>query len=186
MVDAADSVAYDSHDADDALELGLLDIQQLLQVPMWRSAADRVSSEAADADAESLRRAVVHELIDWQVKDLLQVAAAKLAETAPANPDEAQIAPRTIVQSAELSEQKQHLESFLFDHVYRHKDVLKVRDRAQMALRAMFEFLVENDDQLPDGFQSRLPDIGVHRTVCDYLAGMTDRFALREHARLCG
>jgi len=186
VVDAADSVAYDSHDADDALELGLLDIEQLLQVPFWRTAADRVSNRTADVDAPSLRRAVVHELIDWQVKDLLRVAADNLAETAPADPEAAREAPRTIMQSGELAEQKQQLESFLFDHVYRHEDVLKVRDRAQASLKEMFEFLVEHDDRLPDGFRARAPDVGIHRSVCDYLAGMTDRFASREHDRLCG
>ena len=80
VVDAADSIAYDSHDADDSLELGLLALDQLLAVPLWREAAERVRRRFANLDDRQLRRAIVHELIDWQVGDLLAVVEARLAD----------------------------------------------------------------------------------------------------------
>ncbi len=186
VVDAADSIAYDSHDADDALELRLLVLDDLWDVPLWREAAARVRHEATDLDDLSLRRAVVHELIDWQVSDLLAVSARRLAEANFATADEASQAPKTVGHSAELAALKGELEAFLFDRVYRHPDVLKTRRRAQSALREMFDLFVVRRDLLPDSFCSRIAEAGLHRTVCDYLAGMTDGFALREHQRLCG
>lgn len=184
VVDAADSIAYDSHDADDALELRLLTVDQLLEVPLWRLAAERVKAQAVDVDDMSLRRAVVHELIDRQVKDLLHTADKRLGEMAPASPDVAQKAPRTIVQSDELEQLKNELEEFLVQNVYHHQDVLKQRESAQASLREMFDCLVEHEDYLPEAFRARGAEVGIGRTVCDYLAGMTDRFAASEHARL--
>lgn len=186
VVDAADSVAYDSHDADDALELELLDIDQLLAVPMWHSAAARVRSRNTDSNPVLLRRAVVHELIDWQVKDLLQVSAEQLNRSQPKCPEDAKLLGKIIRQSLEVSEQKRELESFLMRNVYRHPDVLEVRERAQSALRELFDKLISHMEYLPTGYRERAERYGDCRTICDYIAGMTDRFAWREHERLCG
>lgn len=180
IVDAADSIAYDSHDADDALELGLLSIEQLLTVPMWRNAADRVQNKMDAPDHSPLRRAVIHELIDWQVKDLLQTATEQITRQHNIEAKELMI-----LQSVELQQQKTELERFLFDHVYRHPDVVKTRDRAQTALQELFHKMVDQEEYLPESFQRRAKTAGIHRSVCDYLAGMTDRFAWREHERLC-
>jgi dGTPase len=185
VVDAADSVAYDSHDADDALELELLDIDQLLAVPMWRSAVDRVRSRNTDNNPVLLRRAVVHELIDWQVKDLLQVSADQLNRIQPKCPEDAKLPEQIICQSIEVSEQKRELESFLMQNIYRHPDVLAVRERAQSALRELFDKLTSHMEYLPTGYRERAETFGDCRSICDYIAGMTDRFAWREHQRLC-
>ena len=180
IVDAADSIAYDSHDADDALELGLLSIEQLLTVPMWRNAADRVQNKMDAPDHSPLRRAVIHELIDWQVKDLLQTATEQITRQHNIEAKELMI-----LQSVELQQQKTELERFLFEHVYRHPDVVKTRDRAQTALQELFHKMVDQEEYLPESFQRRAKTAGIHRSACDYLAGMTDRFAWREHERLC-
>ncbi len=87
-------------------------------------------------------------------------------------------------QSEELAEQKRELEKFLFQHVYRHPQVLEVRQQAQRQLSEMFGYLVEHPDQLPASFASRAAAEGTKRTVGDYLAGMTDRFAQARHERL--
>jgi dGTPase len=185
VVDAADSIAYDSHDADDALELGLLSVDDLHEVRLWRQASERVRGGAVDLDELSLRRAVVHQLIDWQVGDLLQVASSGLASAALSDAEQARTADCVIQQSAALAEQKTELERFLFERVYRHSDVVSVRDRAQSALHEMFAEYLNRAELLPASFRARIETIGPRRTVCDYLAGMTDRFAWREHQRLC-
>ena len=82
VVDAADSIAYDSHDADDALAIGLVDLGQLLTVPLWREAADRVRRRYANLDDRQLCRAIVHELINWQVDDLLSGASTGVGRVA--------------------------------------------------------------------------------------------------------
>jgi dGTPase len=186
VVDAADSIAYNSHDADDALELDLLDIDHLLEVPMWRAAADRVQNRTAVPSKILLRRAVIHELIDWQVQDLLQASVDRMAQSPHKDLQDAKNTEFIILQSVELSKQKQELEGFLFNHVYQHPNVLAVRDHAQSALHEMFDKLVRHIEFLPESYRRRAEESNARRSVCDYLAGMTDRFAWREHQRLCG
>ncbi len=186
VVDAADSIAYDSHDADDALQLGLLTVEDLLEVPFWRTAAQRVRSRAADLDDLDLRRGVVHELIDWQVSDLLEHSAGNLHHANFESSNQARAGSRSIGQSGDVAEQKQQLERFLFDRVYRHPQVLQVRQRSQNELAEMFSHFVQHPDQLPPAFLARRDAEGLKRTVCDYLAGMTDRFAEARYQDLCG
>jgi dGTPase len=183
-VDAADSVAYDTHDADDALELGLLTLEDLLAEPLWREAADRVRRRYTALEAPELRRAVLHELIDWQVGDLLAQTAARLAEFQVDNVAAVRRSPRVVRPSSELAEKKVELERMLHGRVYRHPQVLRMRGEAQAALREMFGGYVARPELLPEKFRQRAEPFGLERTTCDYLAGMTDRYAVREHDRL--
>ncbi len=184
VVDAADSIAYDAHDADDSLEIGLLALGQLLEVPLWREARERVSQRFANLDASRLRRAIVHEVIDWQVSDTLTVAEQKLTAQKINSVEDVRSAPVVVRPSAELAEKKSGLESFLFDTVYRHHAVLEKRRPAQQALREAFDALVNDPEQLPPKFRRIAERDGAQRAVADYLAGMTDRFAFEEHQRL--
>jgi dGTPase len=184
VVEAADSITYDTHDADDALELGLLSLDDLLSTALWAAAADRVRRRAASLDSGELRRAVLHELIDWQVGDLLSRASERLASGEIDSPQRAREAPLVLVASGELIEQKHELEEFLRSHVYRHADVLSHRGEAQQILRTMFAGYSADPALMPERFQQRIGSSGLGRTVCDYLGGMTDRFAGREFERL--
>jgi dGTPase len=184
VVDAADSIAYDSHDVDDSLELGLLELDQLLAVPLWREAAARVRGRFGNLDDQQLRRAIVHELINWQVSDLLVAVDLALETHGVASVADVRRAPALVTPSAELAGLKQGLEQFLFKNVYRHRQVEATRDSARQALREMFDRLVDCPEQLPAKFRARTSTDGVGRAVADYLAGMTDRFALEEHRRL--
>ncbi len=183
VVEAADSITYDTHDADDALELGLVTLDELLATGLWAAAADRVGRTFALAPSE-LRRAVLHELIDWQVGDLLARASQRLGEASWDSPEAARNAEPVIVASPELAAAKRELESFLRERVYRHPAVLEHRTAAQTALRAMFAGYMANPALLPESFRRREQTEGLARTVGDYLAGMTDRFAGREFERL--
>ncbi len=184
VVEAADSITYDTHDADDALELGLLTLEELLERPLWAAAQRRVRRRAADLAGIELRRAVLHELIDWQVSDLLERAGRRLAEGDIDSPAAVRQTEIVVAVSAELAEQKQNLEGFLRQRVYRHPDVLTHRRQAQEMLEAMFGGYCDNPQLLPQRFQMRAPAVGLERTVGDYLAGMTDRYARREFERL--
>lgn len=186
VVDAADSIAYDAHDADDSLELGLLELDQLLEVPLWREARERVEQRATALHKRQLRRAIVHEVIDWQVSDVIEHAARTLAERRIENVTAVRKAPTIIAPSAELAEKKANLERFLFDKVYRHPGVLAKRRPAQQAVRDMFNVLISDPKKLPAKFQRLAEREGIPRAAGDYLAGMTDRFALEEHGRLVG
>jgi dGTPase len=183
-VEAADSVAYDTHDADDALELGLLTLDELLSVPLWAEAAARVRRRAAGLTGDHLRRAVLHELIDWQVSDLLANAQAKLVHGNILNTDDVRRTPLIIQASRDLAEQKAELETFLRERVYRHPDVVRQRHVVQQYLREMFAGYRARPHLLPARFHGRIQTVGLDRVVGDYLAGMTDRFAQREFQRL--
>lgn len=184
VVDAADSIAYDSHDADDSLELGLLELDQLLAVPLWREAAERVRRRFTSLDDRRLRRAIVHELIHWQVDDLLAEIERSIDELGIQSVADVRRARVVVVPSSEVSELKQGLERFLFKNVYRHPSVEEIRISARQSLREMFDTLVATPSLLPTKFLARLDADGAARSVADYLAGMTDRFALDEHRRL--
>ena len=182
-VDAADSIAYDSHDADDSLELGLLTLDQLLELPLWREARDQI--EWRDRLSErQLRRAIVHRVIDWQVSDAIEHSRRELADHRIESVADVRQAASVIQPSAEFAEKKCELEQFLFDKVYRHPEVLAKRRLAQQALRESFDILVAEPQRLPSKFRRLADSEGAPRGVADYLAGMTDRFALEEHKRL--
>lgn len=184
VVEAADSLAYDTHDADDALELRLLSIDDLTEVALWRETAGRVRVRYADIDDVALRRAVVHELIDVQVGDLLDHTAARLAEHGIESAAAARTAPWIVEPSPELAHQKIELEQFLHQRVYRHPRLMNLRTRGQQVLREMFAGYLARPELLPPSFQSRAAEVGWPRSVGDYIAGMTDRYAQQEHGRL--
>ena len=184
VLDAADSIAYDAHDADDSLELGLLRLEELLEVPMWREAAERVGRRFASLNDRHLRRAIVHTVIDWQVSDVLGVTEREIADRGIGSVAEVRNTSTIVHPSSELAEKKLGLERFLFSRVYRHPDLLAKRQRAQQALQETFELLVAKPDRLPTKFHRLAERDGVHRAAGDYLAGMTDRYALEEHERL--
>lgn len=183
-VEAADSITYDTHDADDALELELVSLDEILGTPLWAAAAKRVRGRAAGLTGIELRRAVLHELIDWQVGELLSRAGARLADGHFDSPQKARRAEPVIVAGGELAEQKHQLEAFLRERVYRHPNVLMHRREAQAALETMYDGYAARPDLLSEGFRQRVATAGLRRTVGDYLAGMTDRYAWREFERL--
>lgn len=184
VVDAADSIAYDSHDVDDSLELGLLDSEQLLKIPLWRDAADRVHRRYTALDDEQFRRAVIHQLIEILVSDLVETTRARLeAGQITTRQDVEECGYVLVDPSDEIAEQKLQLEDFLFEQVYRHPVVLAERSIAGEALEEMFQRFRSDPESMPAFFVCRLESDGVPRTVCDYLAGMTDRHALEEHRR---
>jgi dGTPase len=184
VVDVADSIAYDAHDADDALELGLLQLGELLEVPLWRLARERVAERFANLDDRQLRRAIVHELLDWQVSDVVRVAVSTLAAQQIESVADVRRAGVIARPSDKLAELKTPLEQFLFDRVYRHPDVLAKRGEAQWALREMVDILTADPAKLPAKFRALAARDGVYRAAGDYLAGMTDRFAQDEYRRL--
>jgi len=184
IVDAADSIAYDAHDADDALEIGLLNLGDLLEIPLWLEASERIGRRFGSLDDRHRRRAIVHEVIDWQVSDVLDVVRAELASRDIASVADVRKSPIIVQPSADLAEKKSGLERFLFDAVYHHPTVLTKRTHAQQVLREMFVALTKDPAQLPTKFHRIAESDGVPRAVGDYLAGMTDRFAFDQHRRL--
>jgi dGTPase len=184
VVDAADSIAYNAHDADDAVELGMIDIGELDASSIWRSAASNASRRYANLDPHQFRRAAVHELLDLFVGDVIRASRQRLETVNPRHALLAAFQPQALIaSSAELAEQKLELQRLLFERVYRHPIVLDQRARAGAALREMFSKYVADPAPLPRRFIAIAESEGIPRAVGDYLACMTDHAALEEHAR---
>lgn len=180
VVDVADSITYDAHDVDDAVKLGLLQLDELLEVTLVRECHTCVSSRFGPMDPKMVRRTLVHELIDVQVSDVLRTSRAGLQKAAFQSAAEAHAAPVVIGTSQSLAELKSQLEQFLFQRVYRNPLLVAGRERAQEHLRRLFHHYQTHLEQLPPKFQQRAEAIGVNRAVADYLAGMTDHFCMEQ------
>jgi dGTPase len=184
VVDAADNIAYDTHDADDALELGLLKLDDLVEVPLWQEAAREVRDRYPLLDTERFRRAVIHRLIEFLVSDLVEATKARLAGANVASVAAVRHhRERLVVVSPAIATQQKELEKFLYGRVYRHPNVLAERAVAERAVRELFVRYTAAPETLPTKFQARLAEDGVPRSICDYLASMTDRFALGQYRR---
>ncbi|MGD9721057.1 MAG: dGTP triphosphohydrolase [Pirellulales bacterium] len=186
VVDAADSIAYDAHDADDALELRLLSLEELLATRLWSLAAQRVRRHYAALSAAELRRAILRELVDWQVGDVLGRAAERIARSGVDSPAAVARAEPIVVPGEEIAAAQRELQDLLRTRVYRHADVLAHRRQATAQLQAMFDLYVARPELMTENFRRRVATAGPRRTAADYIAGMTDRFAAREFQRLLG
>ncbi len=183
VVDAADSIAYDTHDADDALELGLIEMGELLELPLWKEAAAAAADRFATLSQRQLRRIIVRDLIERLVSDMLAASTLRIAAQGLDSVAAVRRSERVVHPSHELAEQKAELEGFLYQRVYRHPEILAQRKRAQDALRGMFVGYLADIARLPEAFQLTARANGAHQAVTDYLASLTDRSARQEFER---
>ena len=185
VVDAADSIAYNAHDVDDALKLELVEVEQLREVPLVAAAWERVSRQG-QLDRRFLRQEIVRQLIELQVSSTLR-AASQFIESAQWNSwEQALTGDFRIGPEPAMASEQVGLQQFLYDHIYRHPQLLVVRAGAQRQLCEMLDVLTANPSQLPEQFRRRAESVGSRRSAADYLAGMTDRFCRQEYQRLLG
>jgi len=183
VVEAADSMTYDAHDTDDAVKLGLVSLEELAEIPLIRDTIQRVHDRFGSLRGKLLRKAVVHELIDRQVTDVLQTTGPALERLAFASAEMARGSGFRIEPSPRLAAEKEQLEACLYDRVYRHPQLMAVRDRAKQQLQAMFTGYCRRPALLAQKFRDRAEAIGIARSVGDYLAGMTDRYCEQQYER---
>jgi dGTPase len=176
LVDASDSTTYDAHDTDDAVKLGLVTLEEMARVPLIAECLEHVRTNNAGLDRKRLRKAVVYELIDRQVTDMLEHCGRELARHGFRSAAEARQSDFVIGPSAALAEQKGELEKFLYQHVYRHPQLVAVRSEAQARIKVMFAGFCTDPDKMAPKYRSRADIVGVRRAAVEYIAGMTDHF----------
>lgn len=187
LTDALDSVVYDCHDIDDGLRGGYIALEQLAAIPLW----DAVWREAVDASPRSAPQKLIldralRNLMDAMIDDCCTATLARLAEDGVHDLAAVRAATRPlVVHSPSFATGKRELERFLFANLYRHHAVNAAFHRARRILAELFAFWTEHPDALPPEHAARVEAVGLQRSVADYLAGMTDRYALDEYARLC-
>jgi dGTPase len=185
VVDAADSLAYDTHDLDDALSVGLIAAEELQDVAFWRLTVERVRREHRAIGPEQFQPTVVRALINWQVGDLLEQTRQCLCRQRIGSVEDVRgAAERLVVPGPEVAALKQALEEFLHRRVYRHYRVMRMAAKGRRILRALFDEFCRAPELLPERYGRRARAGPLQRTVCDYLAGMTDRYAQDEYQKL--
>ncbi|HEY5807572.1 MAG TPA: deoxyguanosinetriphosphate triphosphohydrolase [Povalibacter sp.] len=192
IANLADEIAYNNHDLDDGLRAGLLTIEELREVPLVRRQHDVVLSTYPEVSDRRLIHEVVRRMINFVVTDLIETSSAAIADAAPNSVDAVRRHTRNLIDfsdpvRAEHLELKRHLR----DHVYRHFRVLRMTSKASTVIRGMFEAFFARPELLPSEYsesardlESQAGEAGRARAVADYIAGMTDRYALVEYERL--
>ena len=183
LANLADEIAYNAHDIDDGVRSGLLTLQQVAEVPLFaRFVADTQRDHPGLPDRrvlyESIRR-----MLSAQVYDVIDTTGAAIAAAVPPDADAARRAGPLVAFSAAMRAESNELKRFLFANLYRHPQVTDTTSQAQQVVRELFAAYLDRPAELRPSFAGR-PDR--ERAVADYIAGMTDRFALREHERLTG
>ncbi|MFG6432349.1 deoxyguanosinetriphosphate triphosphohydrolase [Roseateles sp. LYH14W] len=184
LCNVADEVAYNAHDVDDGVRSGLIELEQLLDVDLvrehWRAALDAHPQLAG----KRLLFETIRRMLSAQVYDIIDATRAALAEAVPTDADAVRRCDKPLLRfSADMRSKSTALKRFLFANLYRHAQVQATRARAEQVLRDLFTAYADDASQMPPDFADR-PDR--HRACADYIAGMTDRFAIREHQRLTG
>lgn len=184
LVNLADEMAYNVHDMDDGVRSGLIDDAQLDALALYRGHRDAALADCAGLDGRRLLFVALQRLQAAQLADLVATSAAAIAAAAPADADAVRRQPAPLVGfSAGLRAQIDEVKRFLFAQLYRHPQVTHNTELARRVVRELFDAYCAEPAQMPPEHAQRARR---ERAVADYIAGMTDRFALREHQRLTG
>jgi dGTPase len=184
LVDYVDEIAYNNHDVDDGLTSGMFTVDQIRKVALFRDAHDSVLAEKI-ADERVVQHMVIRRIIDRCARELIETTRSEIRAAAVDSQVAVRKAGRRLVTySPSMAAHVRELKDFLFKNMYRHYRVVRMGDKAGRILRDLFHSYVQEPLQLAPRFQERIPVDGVHRVVCDYIAGMTDRFAMDEHRKL--
>lgn len=185
IVDIADSIAYDNHDIDDSLKAGLIMESDLEGIELWRYAKEKVKEQYGNIGKDLEKTQAVKYLIDLEVTDLIEHTQSKLEKMRIKTTNDVQQCKERLVSfSSGLDKKKQELQEFLQNNVYNHYRVARMADKARRFVEDLFKVFIENPMQLPPEYQKWIEKEGLYQGVCDYIAGMTDRFAQDEYLKL--
>jgi dGTPase len=183
LCNLADEIAYNAHDIDDGVRSGLITLEQLAEVPLFEDFRAAAVREFPGLQGRRVLYEAIRRMLSAQVYDVIEATQAALAAAAPATADDARRCAPIVAFSAGMARRSSALKAFLLHKLYRHPQVLATTGQAREVVRELFDAYLAQPAQMPADFAARP---GLPRAVADYIAGMTDRFAAREHERLTG
>lgn len=185
IIDLADEIAYNNHDIDDGLKAGFITLEDLAEVELWRETYALVAGKYPGIDRERHICQTISHLIGRLIDDLVTSTAAAIKKNAIGNVQDVRRQPQRLVTfSHEMKLKNKQLKSFLYKRLYHHYKVERMRVKAERFLVLLFDSYLRTPTLLPLAYQRKFELAGRERVICDYLAGMTDRYALDEYKRL--
>ena len=192
LANLADSIAYNSHDVDDGLRSGLITIEQLADVDIFREQYEEVLRLYPDIDNKRQIHEIIRRLINCQAVDLIKQTRINIEQQSPGSPDDVRHCTQPLIAfSADMARRNQQLKRFLRQNLYQHYRVLRMTAKANRVIQSLFDAFIDNPQLLPGDAcanarmkEEELGVAGKARVVADYIAGMTDRYAINEYDRL--
>jgi dGTPase len=185
VVNLADEIAYTNHDLDDGLNSGLLSLRGLMEVPLWGDQYREAEKTFAGEGFRQVCYATIRRLVNLLVEDVAQKTLEHIRAMKVGSPDDAREADLPVVTlSEDLEEKFKELKRFLHENLYRHYQVRRMAVKAERILRDLFILYSSDQTLLPTNLRIHLAQHAPERVICDYLAGMTDRYAIREYRKL--
>jgi dGTPase len=183
VANLADEIAYNNHDVDDGLRSGLITLEQLETVPLVATQLNEVRHVYPDLPERRVVHETVRRMIGALVTDLIRQSESNISKQSPLTLEDVRGKAEMIAYSSEMNEQQRALKNFLRTHLYRHYRVLRMSAKAQRIISDLFGIFMSDSRLLPPQFQEHA-EADLARAVADYIAGMTDRYAIREHRRI--
>jgi dGTPase len=183
VANLADEIAYNNHDVDDGLRSGLLEMEQLSQVTVFARHLQEVQQRYAQLDGRRAIHETVRRMINTLITDLVAQSGKNIAQANPRNIDEVRAAPPLIGFSDTIRAEQRELKQFLRAQLYQHYRVNRMSNKARRIIKALFEAFMEDPKLLPPQYQDKAKQDQA-RTIADYIAGMTDRYAIKEYRHL--
>lgn len=188
IANLADEITYYSHDLDDGLDSGLLSEKELVaNVRVWAHAAKQVKKEYGNLPDESRRYVIIRTIIDMQIHDVVEHSEKLIQKAGVKSADDVRLCAKALVQhSSERSKLNLELRHYLYKNLYYNPVVHEPNERAVKLLGQLFKYFLAHPKEIGESSQKRIKKTGLHRAVCDYLAGMTDRYVMQESERIFG
>ena len=186
LTNLADEIAYNNHDIDDGIRSNLLSEQQMMQVSLYAQHRQIVETMYPGIQGRRGISETIRRMINTLITDLISTSQARILDVMPKTIDDVRAAPKLIAFSEAVHLQASELKHFLFQHLYRHYQVNRMTSKARRVVRELFDALMQEPGLLPPDYQIQRKDDtqAQARKIADYIAGMTDRYAMREHRRL--
>lgn len=185
VANLADEIAYNAHDLDDGLRAEMFDLAELDELTLWQELKAVVGWQTWEPFTPLVRHEIIRELIGMSVSNVLENTAVKLRQHQIDSPEKAQLHPTLLVSyTPEFGPKVRQLKQFLLERMYRHYRLMRMQSKAERFITELFQAYTKEPKMLPANTQKLLADSSLHRVVTDYIAGMTDRFALDEWQKL--